>query len=413
MNRYLFSLAASVVLATPVHGASLAMPFPQHTEYTHGTIKPSNHSQADLDSATLAFYNVWKKRYLRSAAPGQLYVFCNADKRFDEPDTRSVSEGHGYGMVATVLMAGADPEAQTNFDALYRFFRSHPTAQHHDLMSWRQICRRGSTKLVEGHEDDDSATDGDLDIAYSLLLADKQWGSQGEIDYKAEAGKVMAAILAGETDAARDTLTLGDWEDDESPMWGSLRSSDFMPVYLKRFAAVSNDKRWTAITDHTYAIFTGLISNFSPNTALLPDFIVLKNGQYAPAPPHFLEGKDDGNYAYNACRYPWRIGLDYLLNGDKRALQMLQRLNQWIVKAADGDPEKVNAGYRLDGKPLKEDDSAAFIGPFAVAAMAEPQNQEWLNALWNDLLQRKPNKEGYYGNSVKLLTMIVVSGNWW
>ena len=32
-----------------------------------------------------------------------------------------------------------------------------------------------------------SATDGDMDIAYSLLLADNLWGSHGKINYKEEA----------------------------------------------------------------------------------------------------------------------------------------------------------------------------------------------------------------------------------
>jgi len=41
----------------------------------------------------------------------------------------------------------------------------------------------------------DSATDGDLDIAYALLLADNQWGSSGSVDYKAEALAVLSDIL--------------------------------------------------------------------------------------------------------------------------------------------------------------------------------------------------------------------------
>ena len=110
---------------------------------------------------------------------------------------------------------------------------------------------------------------------------------------------------------------------------------------------------------------------------------------------------------------PWRVGTDYLLSGDPRALALLRPLNAWIQQATGGDPGKINAGYRLDGQPLAKDDSAAFIGPLAVAAMTDPAHQTWLNALWADLLAREPAREDYFGNSVKLLTMIVVSGNWW
>ena len=42
--------------------------------------------------------------------------------------------------------------------------------------------------------DGTSATDGDMDIAYSLLLANEQWGSNGKINYLKEAQLMIAAI---------------------------------------------------------------------------------------------------------------------------------------------------------------------------------------------------------------------------
>ena len=388
-------------------------PFPQHTVYTAGTIRPAAGSQAELDQAVRAFYRVWKAKYLRSTGDGQRYVFCNAEKSFDPKNTLSVSEGHGYGMLAAVLLAGADPEAQADFDGMVRFFRAHPVENNRDLMAWRQVARRNSPALEEDANNRDSATDGDLDIACALLMADQQWGSRGAINYRAEALKVIAAIWASEADPKRHTLTLGSWVDAESPQWGGLRPSDFMPAHLKSFAAASGEPQWTQITTTNYRLFGELSATYSPTTGLIPDFIALKQGAYQPAPPRYLEGRNDGCYSYNACRVPWRVGTDYLLSGDPRALALLAPLNAWIQKATGGDPAKINAGYRLDGKPLGEDDSAAFIGPLAVAAMADPAHQAWLNALWADLLARKPEREDYFGNTIKLLTMLVVSGNWW
>ena len=111
---------------------------------------------------------------------------------------------------------------------------------------------------------------------------------------------------------------------------------------------------------------------------------------------------------------PWRIGTDALLSGDPRARALLQPLNAWIQRAAGGDPGKINAGYRLDGVPLKADRSAAFNGPLLVAAMiGGPDQQAWLNALWSDLADRPLAADDYFGNTVKLLTLIVASGNWW
>ena len=421
------SACACLCASLQAHAAGEHRPFPQHTVYAPETIKPSAKAPAVLDRAVRRFHKIWKRKYLRPAATGQLYVFANAEKKLDLPAARSVSEGHGYGMIVTVLMAGAgdskgervdrddagDPAAHADFDALYRFFRAHPTETHPDLMAWRHIAIPDSADLAVTPEDRDSATDGDLDVAYALLLADRQWGSRGAIDYLSEARKVMAAILEATTDRDRHTLTLGNWVDGESKYKGSLRSSDFMPGHLKAFAAVSGDGRWKAITDTTYTVFKQVTAGFSPETGLLPDFIVCKEGKYVPAPRKFLESPNDGQYAYNACRAPWRIGTDYLMTGDPRALALLQPLNAWIESETEGDPTRINAGYLLNGRRLHEDQSAAFVGPFAVAAMAEPEHQEWLDALWAHLLGRDPKNDDYYGNTVKLLTMIVVSGNWW
>jgi len=407
------ALIVFFLAALPAFGADAQRPFPQRTVYTVGTIRPAAKTQAGLDEAVVGFYRVWKARYLRSTGDGQRYVFCNAEKSFTFKNTQSVSEGHGYGMLAAVLMAGADPEAHADFDGLYRFFRAHPAENNRDLMAWRQVSGPHSKHLTEDAEGRSSATDGDLDIACALLMADRQWGSQGEIDYRREALKVLATIRSAETDSQRHTLKLGSWVDAESPQRGGLRPSDFMPAHLKAFATASGEAAWTQITDVTYRILGELSAAYSPQTGLVPDFVQYKHGVYRPAPSRYLEGRNDGCYSYNACRAPWRVGTDYLLSGDKRALALLKPLNAWAQKATGGDPAKLNAGYRLDGKPLTEDSSAAFIGPLAVAAMSDPASQAWLNALWADLLARPPAHEDYYGNSVKLLTMIVVSGNWW
>ena len=372
-------------------------PFPQHVVYTRGTIKPSAKAPAVLDRSASDFYTIWKRKYVHPAAPGQLYVFANAEKSFDSPATRSVSEGHGFGMVATVLLAGpGNPQAHAEFDAMVRFFQAHPTENHPHLMSWRQILQPKTGALVELPGERGSATDGDLDIAYALLLADRQWGSAGAIDYRSEARKAMAAILDAEIDSSRNTLALGDWVGDEHPFVGSLRSSDFMPGHLKAFAAASGDARWTRIAESTYGILQQIVARFSPGTGLLPDFIVLRDGEYVPARPKFLEGSHDGQYSYNACRDPWRIGTDYLLSGDPRALALLKPLNAWIQSATGGDPERIGAGYTLSGRPLHSDDhSTAFLAPFAVAAMSESACQPWLDSLWETLVDRHSRDEHY------------------
>ncbi|HVM97299.1 MAG TPA: hypothetical protein VMT89_12975, partial [Candidatus Acidoferrales bacterium] len=57
--------------------------------------------------------------------------------------------------------------------------------------------------------------------------------------------------------------------------------------------------------------------------------------------------------------------------------------------------------------------SMAFVAPLGVGAMVDASNQTWLNALWDLVVNQPLSSGGYYENTLKLLSMIVMSGNWW
>ena len=108
-----------------------AMPFPKHYPYTKGSIKPNHLSQQQLDKQVEAFYDQWKKRYVKPAcSPDQYYIW------FERKGKECVSEGQGYGMIITALMAGYDPSAQHTFDGLYRYYQAHPAKTSPYLMAW-------------------------------------------------------------------------------------------------------------------------------------------------------------------------------------------------------------------------------------------------------------------------------------
>jgi endo-1,4-beta-D-glucanase Y len=342
-------------------------------------------------------------------------VFYNLEGYSSPKNAVSSSEGHGYGMLLTAIMAGYDPLAKTYFDGLYRFFKAHPSVNHPNLMAWQQIGK-GSDIVDTPEGGNDSATDGDMDIAYALLLANKQWGSGGGINYMAEAKKVIGAIMAKEVNSEEKILKLGDWVDNTDPKYGkATRPSDFMLNHMKVFKAVSGDASWRGIVDQTYGMIQYLYQSFSPQTGLLPDFSRkdAETGNYKPAPAEFLEGTTDGLYSWNACRTPWRIATDYILTGDDRAKAQLQKLNDWIRKTTAGNPEKIAAGYTLDGKPLETYSNTAFTAPFTVSAMIDSSNQEWLNRLWTYNVSQSTKDGAYFGNSIRLICLLVVSGNWW
>jgi hypothetical protein len=163
---------------------------------------------------------------------------------------------------------------------------------------------------------------------------------------------------------------------------------------------------WNDVITATQSLITSLQAR--TDTGLLPDFIV--NGN--PAPPNFLEAATDGDYNYNAGRDPWRLGTDALLNNDPISMAQTRKITRWIRTAANGDPRRIRSGYRIDGTPLPNSDyfSIFFAAPFAVAAMTDSSQQEWLNDLYDAIAT---THHDYYEDSVTLLSLLVVTGNMW
>ena len=99
-------------------------------------IRPNNFTQAQQDQHVRDFYDDWKSNYLVSAgnnSAGQAMTRV----AFGQGSTVTVSEGQGYGMVVTAIMAGHDAEAQALFDGLFRFARNYPSGADSRLMSWK------------------------------------------------------------------------------------------------------------------------------------------------------------------------------------------------------------------------------------------------------------------------------------
>lgn len=401
MTSLTLGLIAVAADAAPNH------PFGSHpATYAAGSIRPSHVPQATLDQAVRDFYDQWKAIYVKQVCgPGRYVVQAKAGG-----GNLTVSEAHGYGMMLMALMAGHDPDAQAIFDGMFAYFRDHPSGITPSLMSWYQS---NSCANANGN---DTASDGDLDIAYALLLADKQWGSCGAVDYLAEAHSVIAGIASGELDPTKQFVTLGDWvSPGDAPYDDATRSSDFMPDHYRSFRAATSDATWTGLLEQTYDIVAALQASHSPATGLLPDFVVDPLGTPDPAPANFLEGATDGSYAYNACRDPWRLGTDFLISGETRARSAVQAINSWIRTETADDPAAITAGWRLDGSatPGTNYRSMAFVAPFGVGAMVDAANQAWLNDVWDLVVATPVTAEGYYENTLKLLSMIVMSGGWW
>ncbi len=393
----------------PVHAATAPRyPFPRHVSPAPGTIRPSHRSQAQQDSDIRAFYDIWKTSYLVAAGTtGEGYPLYRISFGTTDP-AKTVSEGQGFGMIIMAIMAGHDPDAQEIFNGLWEFSRAHPSRSDNRLMAWTVPEPPGGT---------DSAFDGDADIAYGLLLADKQWGSGGRIDYGAAATVVLAGILASTIGPDSRLPMLGDWVQagGEVDNQYTRSSSDFMTAQFRAFRNATGNATWSEVIASTQSVITTMQNDHSPTTGLLPDFIVPTSGSDptpVPAPAFFLEGPNDGRYSYNAVRAPWRMGTDAVLNGDPGSLAQTREMSEWIRGATSGDPFEIRPGYLLNGSPIPPADywTTIFTATFGVAAMTVPAQQQWLTVIDDPVRARH---EGYYQDSVTLLCLLVMTANFW
>jgi len=380
------------------------IPYPAHTNYLGIHIKPNNYGQSELDNQTSAFYTAWKNEYLKNDCKTSEYYIYSGD------GANTISEAHGYGMMIMCFMAGYENYAKSYFDGLFNYYKSHPSTINNHLMDWQQLSCDDSPS-----SDDDAASDGDIDIAFSLLLAHKQWGSEGNINYLAEAKTIIDAIMQEEINQNTWAVKLGDWCESSDPnYYYGTRTSDFITSHFRTFLIATNNSNWNLVIDECYNLINILQNTQSVTTGLVPDFIINTNTNPIPAGQSYLEDIYDGDYYYNACRFPWRIGTDYLISGDNRAKLALNKINSWLIGSTSEDVVAVSNGYQLNGTPIYDWNDATFIGPFTVGAMADITNQNWLNMLYEELITKNDLQDGdYYSNTIKLLSMITISGNYW
>ena len=283
-----------------------------------------------------------------------------------------------------------------------------------------------------------SATDGDMDIIYSLIIADRQWGSDGEFNYREIALEMLEGFWRSIIHTEYRTLLLGDWAWKDTFSAGrslnnGTRPSDFILSHLRAYKAFDTERNWQEVIDATLKVISdirdGLHSAGNPNNGLLPDFALRTSvtDRWAPAPASFLEGSNDGRYSWNSCRTPWRLGTDYLLYGDTSMTGNLSNpslftysikpLNDF-AKARVGTTRSTMAGLGINYNlheaisNSSQGANAGFAVPFLLTAAAVQDDQEWVDAFWKYPGISNFNNN-WYADYYKLIVMITASGNYW
>jgi endo-1,4-beta-D-glucanase Y len=201
-QRFLPTCLALIALATSGWSAA-KYPFPRSLDYRYGTrttVSASYASAAGTEIQTAFEY--WKSNLVDSSGS---YMRV----KFDDT-TMTVSEGIGYGMLIMVYMDNSTNNTQGEFDKLWAYYQHWSNGN--GLMNWK-VQGFNSVNQQNG------ATDADLDVALALTMAYKQWGTAS---YLSSAKTLIASIYKNEVTGGR--LKPGDaWDSYENPVGGHFK----------------------------------------------------------------------------------------------------------------------------------------------------------------------------------------------
>ncbi|SHI87674.1 Glycosyl hydrolases family 8 [Clostridium cavendishii DSM 21758] len=376
-------------------------------------------SQKVLNKELISFYNQWKNRYLRVIKNNNStleYLFYT----LDQPMTNNAvtcSEAMGYGMIIFPIMSKFDSSAKKHFINLYNYIKTYPSFYNKNLMAWQQI-KDSNNNIINSEPRTSSATDGDMDISYSLLIANKLW-KDDNIDYRAEALIRINALMKSCVNKTDYILTLGDWvEGIENNNFKSVtRSSDFMIYIIKEFIKVDslNKNNWILVIKKINSIINNQLKNQSKFNGLMPDFFIKDKNTFIPPKTKILESIHDGDYFYNSCRVPFRYSMDTLINNAPIPNQ-INILNRWIKKSTNLIPRNIKSGYYLangiPGNAFGVANDLSFVAPFLISSLVEKNDNSWKIELFKTLLEKNITNCTFYENTLKLIAMIICTGNW-
>lgn len=369
-------------------------PFPQNQRLPHLTYPRA----ADAADARAAFER-WRDEIVTSdGARGGLRT-----RRPDTPDGQAnstVSEGIAYGMIISVMF-----DEQEMFDGFWKYARCFLNKS--GLMDW-YIAPDGQKPLAVG-----AASDADEDMAWALIMADRQWGGGGSLgeSYASVARRLIDAIYETEVDHDRwpDMFLPGDdWRGRDV-----FNPSYFAPNQYRLFGELSGKVReWQRVVDRGYEVLDRSLNDASGNreNGLVPAWC-----DSAGAPVEAFPGAMK-NYQYDSARTPFRLAQDFAFYRDPRARAYLAKTSGFF--AGVGADALVD-GYTLDGQPAPDPrspaqnpGSAVFVAGAAAGAMHDPKYADFVDAAYARVRTgRLLTRSRYYNHCWTVLGLLMLTGN--
>jgi endo-1,4-beta-D-glucanase Y len=265
----------------------------------------------------------------------------------------TTSEGESYTMLRAVYM-----DDKSTFDKSWNFTKNNLQRPDH-LFSWKYgSLGNGKYGILTSEGGQNTASDGDEDIALALLMAYSRWN---QTSYLQAAQPIVTSMWNEEVVMidGKPVLTADNLERKSSEV--VVDPSYFAPANYKIFAKIDPTHDWLGLASNSYTLIDGLSASKLGSTksdGLPPDWIKIDRttGAFIPnASPNL-----DTNFGYDAERIPFRLALDYAWFKDPRDLQTLKHFS--FLKDFWNNAHVLNAVYAHDGTVVGSYEAPSMYG---------------------------------------------------
>ncbi|MBI2643967.1 MAG: hypothetical protein HYW95_00455 [Candidatus Wildermuthbacteria bacterium] len=268
----------------------------------------------------------------------------------------TTSEGQSY----TMLRAVWEDDKET-FDRSWQWTKDNLQREEDHLFSWLFGKRAdGSYGIITETGGQNTATDGDTDIALSLLFAYARWLDP---KYLQDAKPIISDIWEKEvvTIQEKPFLVSNDTEKDKLEPTIVVNPSYFAPYAYRIFSIVDQEHDWMALVNSAYDVLEQSMQsplNSQTSSSLPPDWILIDRQTGNILSPSTSQLTT--HYSFDAMRIPWRIALDWEWFQDQKAKDILTKLvflnQQWEQNGF------LATSYTHDGKIVSPYETPAFYG---------------------------------------------------
>ncbi|HSA06163.1 MAG TPA: glycosyl hydrolase family 8 [Candidatus Gastranaerophilales bacterium] len=297
-------------------------------------------------------------------------------------DSITTSEGQSYAMLRAVLV-----NDQKTFDLVYQWSKNNLKRDNDRLFAWLwgQTKDNGWGIIYKN-----AASDADIDIAFALILANKQWKDKS---YLTEAKEVINDIWNLETKVINGQRVLISGVEQGKSEKIDINPSYFAPYAFRIFGKYDKSHNWKELVNSSYDLLNRV--TLETKTGLPPNWFYMDAVSGKITFDEASSLKND--FSYDAIRVFARIYIDYVYSKDKRALNILEKSRFFIEKYPEPEKDFIfYTNFKNDGSIRDNDENIGAIS--VLIPVFNLYDKNYATALYSSKVMKNYNAKGYWAD---------------